>query len=154
MDESIHNHIQEGDLLAITTYQAGVLQASAHRLLQKTCDDYLARFGLTKTQWLALGIIADAGQEGMRPTEIAEALGTTMAFVTKIMLVLESGGMITRKETSADSRSRSAIVHPEFVPQISEIEAGLRQALRAYVYRDITPEEFRIYMRVLLKLSQ
>lgn len=141
------------DLSTITTYQAGVLQASTHRQLQKICDDILAPFGITKNQWLLIGTILDAGPSGIRITELAKIMGTTLSYLTNTLNLLESKGIITRVAHDDDVRSKLVTVCESFQGNCKTIEKTLRDGLRTSIYADISPEEFHVYLRVLMKLS-
>lgn len=138
----------------MTTYQAGALQSSVHRMLQKFCDETLAPYGITKTQWLVTGTVLDAGKKGVRLTELANTLSTTMSYLTNTINLLESKGILSRISHDKDERAKMVVVNPRFVPKCTEIEATLRSKLRDSIYSNITPEEFRTYMKVLYKLSE
>ena len=76
------------DLGKITTYQAGVAQAAMHRVLQKLCDNILQPFGISKMQWLIIGTALDAGKHGVRISDLAAQLGTTMPYLTTTVNLL------------------------------------------------------------------
>ena len=138
----------------MTTYQAGTLQASTHRLLQKYCDDVLKPYGITKSQWLVIGTILDAGKKGIRITDLSGTLSTTLGYLTNTINLLESKGILKRISNSKDERTKMVIVSSNFVPKCQEIENTLRSQLRKTIYADITSSEFKTYMKVLYKLSQ
>ncbi len=142
------------DLRNITTYQAGAVQASMHRLLQKQCDDILKPFGITKMQWLIIGTVLDAGKKGIRISDLADKLATTIAYLTTSINLLESRGMLVRKDNASDSRSKLITVKPSFVSTCEKIEETLRDGLRKTIYANIDPAEFRIYMKVMYQLNQ
>jgi DNA-binding MarR family transcriptional regulator len=146
--------LEHGDLSSITTYQAGAMQSSAHRTLQKHCDTVLKDYGISKMQWLIIGSVLDAGRNGVRITELAEQLGTTLPYLTTTINMLESKKMVTRRENHTDSRSKLVVVAPSFKRQCTEIERVLRDSLRRTIYAHIEPEDFRTYMKVLYKLSK
>lgn len=137
----------------ITTYQAGIAQASAHRLLQKVCDNILKPYGLTKMQWLIIGAVLDAGRQGIRITNLTERIGTTMPYMTTSVNLLESKGILRRAANAGDNRSKVVTLADEFSGKCDEIEQALRAGLRKTIYRDIDPTEFRTYLRVLFQLT-
>src|SRR5689334_6272433 len=104
--KSINESLNRGDLSNITTYQAGVAQASTHRVLQKYCDEVLAAYGITKMHWLIIGTVLDAGENGVRLTDLTDKLGTTMAYLTNTVNLLESKAMLSRTSHATDSRSK------------------------------------------------
>lgn len=144
----------ESGLKAITTYQAGILQSSTHRLLQKYSDEVLRPYGITKMQWMITGTILDAGKDGIRITDLAKTLDTTLSYLTNTINLLESKRILERTTDEQDERVKLVTVHPSFVPKCREIEKDLRNHLREVIYKDITPEEFQTYMIVLHKLSR
>jgi DNA-binding MarR family transcriptional regulator len=151
---SINKLLAKGDLSKITTYQAGVMQASMHRKLQKYCDRVLKPHGLTKMQWLIIGTVLDAGKEGVRLTELSEKLNTTMSYITNAVNLLESRKILSRQDSSIDSRSKLISIDKTFAPKCAEIERRLRDALRSSIYAHVDPDEFRTYMKVLYQLSE
>jgi DNA-binding MarR family transcriptional regulator len=154
MDMSIYNSMYMIDLSRITTYQAGVIQAGVHRSLQKECDAILKQFDITKMQWLMIGTVLDSGSKGIRISDLAKKLGTTMGYLTNNLKVLELKGMISRQDSGSDSRSRLVIVNPKFAPMCKKIESTLREGLRKSIYSKVKPEEFLTYMRVMDKLNK
>ncbi len=119
---SIDNFLNDGDLSRITTYQAGVLQAKMHRTLQKQCDLILNKYGISKMQWLIIGIVLDSGEKGIRLTELSETLGTTMSYITNAINLLELKGMVSRKDNNTDSRSKLISININFVHKCDDIE--------------------------------
>ena len=154
MDSYAPYGLEIGDLHNITTYQAGVMQSAAHRALQKYCDDILQPYGLTKIQWLLIGTVLDNGDSGIRPTDLANQLGTTSSWLATALKPLVARKVIRREQHSKDSRSKLIFIHPDFAPDCAEIERAVRDGLRRTIYAHITPLEFRIYLKVLYQLSQ
>lgn len=149
----MYNKSIQGDLSSITTYQAGVLQASMHRMIQQTCDKVLKPYGISKMHWLIIGTVLDSGKQGIRLTELSEELNTTMPYITTAVNILESKRMLTRKGNTADSRSKQILINKAFAPKCTKIEASLREALRKSIYAKIDPADFQIYMKVMLQLA-
>lgn len=150
---SIDNFLENGDLSQITTYQAGVLQAKMHRTLQKQCDLILNTYDLSKMHWLIIGTVLDSGKEGIRLTELAELLGTTMSYITSAINLLEVKGILSRKDDDTDNRSKFISINTKYIPQCLEIETTLRKGLRKAIYKSISPADFKIYMKVLYQLT-
>ncbi len=141
-------------LSEITTYQAGVAQSAVHRLLQKVCDDYLQRYGISKMHWLIIGTVLDAGEEGMRLTELAEKMQTGMPYLTTTINLLESKGMLNRVVSEHDARAKAVTVSKSFAKKCPEIELELRKRLRETVYAKVSTQDFTTYMRVLYSLRE
>lgn len=142
------------NLHEITTYQAGAVQASVHRSLQQLCDQILEPFGITKMQWLIIGHILDAGTEGIRVSDLAKNLSTTIPFITNAVNVLEARSLVARRDNQQDSRSKLLIINPNFAPRCEEIETALRKGLRETLYASIEPEDFKIYIKVLFQMNE
>ena len=141
------------NLSSITTYQAGAMQAYAHRKLQKICDIILRPYDITKMQWLIIGNVLDAQKGGIRISDLADKLGTTISFLTTSINLLESRGILVRQDNTADTRSKLIVVNDKYIPVCKEIEVTLRDGLRKTIYTDVDPTEFRIYMKVLTELT-
>lgn len=140
-------------LANITTYQAGIIQASANRQLQKFSDNVLGQFGITKMQWLVIGTVLDAGPKGERISDLAKKLGTTLPYLTNTVNLLESKHMLVRKSNNSDARAKLVVVEKKFRPKCAVIEKSLRDALRKSVYTDVTQKDFETYIKVLYKLA-
>ena len=153
MSESIDNLIKHGDLSGITTYQAGIMQSSVHRLLQKHCDEILKPYGISKMQWLIIGTVLDAGDMGIRLTDLAKITGTTLAYLTTAVNTLELKDMLRRVNNQDDNRSKIIRVDPLFAPRCAEIEHMMRDKLRKSIYAEVSLGDFRTYMKVLYQLS-
>jgi DNA-binding MarR family transcriptional regulator len=152
-NESSENSNTPRNYTGVTTYTAGIMQASAHRLLQKYCDAVLSKYGITKNQWLVIGTVFDSGPKGIRMTELAAKLDTTQAYITTTINLLESKDILVRQAHENDTRAKMITIHPDFAPKCDDIEATLRESLRKYVYKNVSPEDFQIYMKVLSQLS-
>lgn len=148
------NTQKENTTTGLTTYQAGILQSSAHRLLQKYSDDILRPYGITKMQWMITGSVLDAGKDGIRITDLAKMLDTTLSYLTNTINLLESKGILQRTTNDKDERAKLVTVDPRFIPKCREIEKDLRIHLRDVIYKDISHEDFQTYIKVLQKLSQ
>ena len=142
------------DLKDITTYQAGILQATAHRVLQKYSDQILKKYGITKMQWLIIGTVYDCGNKGIRLTELTAKLDTTMAYLTNAVNLLESKKILNRIDDNKDFRVKFITVNKSFKPKCSQIEKTLRDELRKTIYNNVNPADFATYIRVLKKLSK
>lgn len=153
MSKSINQQFAEGDLSNITTYQAGVLQASMNRILQKESDKVLNPYGISKMHWLIIGTVLDAGEAGIRLTDLANSLSTTMSYITTAINLLELKHMVVRTDSDTDNRTKLISIDPDFAPKCDLIEATLRNALRKSIYIGIDPQEFRVYMKVMFQLS-
>ncbi|MCW1907908.1 MAG: MarR family transcriptional regulator [Candidatus Saccharibacteria bacterium] len=141
-------------LADITTYQVGALESAAHRALRQYKDKQLSAYGLTGMEWYIVGIVADTGKTGIRTTDLAKNLGTTLGFLTKALKLLEAKRIITRRANAEDARSSFVALNPSYQKQVKKIEEVLRSKLRDSIYSQITKEELETYIRVMEKLSK
>lgn len=151
MAGSIKSNLEVGDLSRITTYQAGAMQALAHRALRLRCDRVLGPYGITKRQWLVIGLTLDAGPSGISLRELSTQLDMTAAALSAVVAVLVKQCKVIRQQIG---RQRGIALHPKFIPDCVEIERILRTALRESIYASVSPLEFRMYLKVLHHLSQ
>jgi DNA-binding MarR family transcriptional regulator len=138
----------------LTTYQSGVVQSAAHRNLRKFTDDCLKDHGLTTMQWFIVGTVYDAGDKGVRITELSKTIDTTLGFLTNSINLLESRGILERLDHASDSRSKMVVVSRSFRPKCQQIESDLRTKMRRSIYSKISPDELFIYIKVLYKLAE
>jgi DNA-binding MarR family transcriptional regulator len=141
------------DMRKITTYQSGVVQASAYRNLNKHFTALLKDHGLTCMQWFVVGTIYDSGSDGITMTDLARKLQTGIPFTTNTINLLESKGMVERKDGEKDNRNKFVSISPDFISQCESIEKDLRAKLRESIYQHITPDDLRIYIKVMYQLS-
>lgn len=137
----------------LKTYQVGVIEAAAHRALRQHKDALLKNYNLTGVEWYTVGTVSDAGDAGVRATDLAKALGTTMGFLTKTVTMLEAKGYLFRRANPEDARSTYICFNDEKRAMVDEIEEALRERLRTSIYSLITPEELQVYIHSLDKFS-
>jgi len=149
------NSFSNKDIGQISTYQSGVAQASAHRVINRVVSDYLISYDLTAMQWFIIGYIFDAGQAGMQLGELSRIIGTTLPYTTNTINLLESKGIVNKKVHGQDSRVKLVTIDPKHYEMVEEIETGLREELRRVLYsRDnISREDLQAYIRVLYQIT-
>lgn len=142
------------DISQITTYQSGVAQAAAHRLINRVVTDFLLAYSLTPMQWFAIGFIYDSGSDGVRPSDLAKALDTTLPYITTTLSTLDARGIIAKQTHPRDSRIKLISVVPSYRKTVAEIETGLRTRMRDELYAEdkISRQELSAYIRVLYKI--
>ena len=138
----------------IKTYQLGVTQSSAYRSLNKLFSTLLKPHGLTSMQWFVLGTIYDGETDGIQLSQLSAKLQTGLPFITNTINLLESKGMVERRNSPTDSRSKQVTITETFRPTCQSIESDLRQQLQRSLYAAITPEDFQVYMKALARISE
>ena len=144
----------EVDISQVATYQSGIIQASAHRVINRLVSDYLLKHGLTAMQWFAIGTIYDAGDQGIRLSDLTRKLSTTLPYVTNMVALLESKGIVRKIAHSGDSRIKLVSIVPKYKRTVDNIERELREHMRENLYEvdGITREELQSYISVLYKI--
>lgn len=142
------------DLVSLSTYEAGMLQTRAHRSLQKYSDHILDSYGITKQQWMVIGMVADADGERISITELAEIFDTTDRAMAETVEYLAARTILRQHEADAETGSITASITDTFVPTLSHIEFTFRKSLRKTIYATVSPADLRTYLKVLYKLSQ
>lgn len=143
------------DISNITTYQSGVMQSTSHRVMSRIKTNYLSQYDLTAMQWFVIGFVYDSGDAGIRLSKLMKILGTTMPFITTIVNMLSSKGIIEKTNDVNDSRVKIARLNPEYRSMVEDIEDGLREELRRELYSkdNISREELQTYVAVIYKMS-
>lgn len=146
----------EKDIAQITTYESGIMQSTAHRVLGRIKSEYLSQYGLTSMQWFTIGLIYDAGEKGLRLNTLMKTLDTTMPYITNVVNNLELKGVLHKISDTKDSRVKLAVLNPKYRATVKEIESGLRKELRTKLYSQdhINREELATYVAVLYKIAQ
>lgn len=148
------SHLSDKDISQISTYQSGVAQASAHRIINRSISDFLFKYDLTAMQWFIIGHVYDSGKTGMTLGALGRILGTTLPYTTNTINLLESKGIIVKQAHATDSRSKVVTLHPDYHHTVEEIESQLREHLRGVLYGNdhISREELQSYISVLYKI--
>lgn len=144
---------RNAELGRLKTYHVGVVESAAHRALRKHKDSLLREYGLTGMQWYIIGTVADAGHAGLRITDLAKQLDTTLAFLTNTVNLLVSKGILERQENREDSRSNFVVIKEAYLKTCDEIEHSLRKKLKESIYSRITPQQLETYIDVITKFS-
>lgn len=142
------------DIAIISTYESGVVQSAAHRLLMKIKTDFLAEYDLTPMQWFVIGFTYDAGKEGIRLSDLRIKIDASMPFITSLVNNLEAKQILQKVSDTNDSRVKIARLNPSYEQTVEEIEAALRDKLREVLYHNdnISRDELQTYITVLYKM--
>ena len=151
---ALSNDFTNTDISQITTYQSGVAQASAFRAINRSVSDFLLTYGLTRMQWYVIGLTRDAGAGGIRISDLARKLHTTVPYITNTLSSLEHRGIVEKLPHAGDSRIKLVSIADSYLPTVDTIESSLRDHLRQHLYDEqhITRDELSAYIHVLYKL--
>ncbi len=129
------------------TYQLGLVQAKAFRILKQQTGAALEPYGITTTEWAFLGMLFDQ-PDGIRAGEAADELGVEAPFVTRLVKSLEGRALIETKSSSEDSRAKVLCLTTAGSAFITEVEPVVRAALRTLA-RDLSRKDLLGYMGTL-----
>lgn len=145
-----HPQLPQDDL---KTYHVGVIESAAHRALRKHKDKLLKGYGISGMQWYVIGTVADAGTAGIRITDLAKSLDTTLSFLTNTVNLLESKKILRRIVNENDSRSNFVCLNKKYEKTFDEIEHTLKLKLRKSIYSLVSKEDLKTYIHVINKFS-
>jgi DNA-binding MarR family transcriptional regulator len=138
----------------LTTYQAGVLQAAANRNLKRIVGRFLKPFNITVMEWFALGVIRDCGAKGIRISDLAATLRTTIPYTTKLLNELENREWVTKDDDAIDNRVKTIRLTEGTEDICQTIEDDLRHKMRSYIYDRVPPQDLTGYLHVLYVISR
>jgi DNA-binding MarR family transcriptional regulator len=141
-------------LTELTTYQTTVTQARAHRALKTKTSYFLREHNITMMQWAIIGSLYTAGDAGMRVSDVAAQLDTSLAFVTTTLNVLEAKNIVSRASHAQDNRAKIVRLTPEFAPKVQAIEKELATKLCGWLIPAIGREDLATYITVLGKIAE
>ena len=118
----------------------------------KTAGDRVAtQYGFSQaTAWPA-ALIYQIG-DGVRPGEIANALGLDPSSVVRVIDQLIAAGIMTRKEDESDRRAKLLSLTESGRERIEVLLAAMRP-FRAGLFKGIDPEELKVTLKVLKELG-
>ena len=96
-------------------------------VIERTGNRLLEEHGLTLPQWLALGRISRAGDEGLPHSQLGHQLMLSKAPITGIVDRLERAGLVERRADTKDRRVSRAIATPKGVETWWNVKHTLRQ---------------------------
>lgn len=119
----------------------------------KTAGDRVAtQYGFSQaTAWPA-ALIYQIG-DGVRPGEIANALGLDPSSVVRVIDQLIAAGIMTRKEDESDRRAKLLSLTESGRERIEVLLAAMRP-FRAGLFKNINPAELEVSLKVLRELGE
>lgn len=138
----------------IPTYETAIAHSAAFRLMRKVVDAELKPHGISMMQWLFIGAAHRAGEAGVRITDLARQLGTTLPYATTTVNTLERKNYLWRAGHGDDSRSKLIYIDKEFAKAFTAIENGIREAVRVQYFKDLSTEELKAYITIIHKLGK
>jgi DNA-binding MarR family transcriptional regulator len=142
------------DLTEITTYQGLVYHSRANRSFKTFIQQILREYNLTMMQWSVLGFVKDAGKKGIRISDLARKIDSSLAFITNSINVLESKGMVYRIGHETDNRAKLVCVSDNYRKQLDKIEIDLRNKLQDWFAKHVDLKELEMHVKVLRDIAK
>jgi DNA-binding MarR family transcriptional regulator len=138
----------------ISSYQAAVLQSRAHRVIKEQLSDSLRKHDITMMQWSIIGLLSDAGNKGLRISDLAKTLDTSLAFVTTSVNVLAAKDIVYRESHANDNRAKIVRLSKSFAPKVKAIETELSKRQEAGIFSHFDATDVATYFKVLQQIAE
>ena len=136
-----------------TTYHNTLTQARAHRIIKTKLSYFLRPHNLTMMQWAIVGSLYKAGDTGMRVSDLASQLDTSLAFVTTTLNVLEAKGVVERVSHAQDNRAKVVHLTKDFMPKVESIEKEVASKMSNWLMPVLGEEQLYTYLAVIHKIA-
>lgn len=136
-----------------TTYQNTLMQARAHRAIKTKLSYFLRPHNLTMMQWAIAGSLYQAGDAGLRVSDLAKKLDTSLAFVTTTLNVLEAKGIVHRDHHTQDNRAKVVRLSKEFADKVPSIEKDVAGKMREWMVPSVGLDKVETYIEVIQKIA-
>lgn len=133
-----------------STYQIGLVQAQAYRMLQHNFRVGLDPYGITIPEWSLLGVVYDNGQ--LTLSEITYILKSKASHPTVLVENLLVRGLLDRSHHPEDKRTKIVTLTAEGKRLIPEIEAAVRISIGSAISH-IPRKDLETYYNVLTLLA-
>lgn len=116
----------------LTSYGVGLLQSKAYRALNVLTSNYLSELNLSPIDWAFLGVVYDAkkSNQDISQKQVAEILGTSEAFVVKLVKKMSDQKYLSQKKIQEDKRMRLLVMNPFGMAFIEKHEPRLRSFMK------------------------
>lgn len=103
-------------------------------------------------EWLALGVVARGGKEGLSMTRIANSLDVTLPQVTALVTGLLERKFIKQKVLSSDHRGRQVMITLKGKRVLGKLETAIASSIRTLA-KDVPSRRWQAYIRTVEQLS-
>lgn len=137
-----------------TTIQSeiGLLIARLGRLWRREADQALADHGLSQATAHPLRVLSSR-DKCVRQGALADEIGIEGPSLVRLIDLLQAEGLVERREDPTDRRAKTLHLTALGETKAEEINRILRR-VRAYLLKDITPQELAITYDVLQRIEQ
>jgi MarR family transcriptional regulator, transcriptional regulator for hemolysin len=122
------------------------------RLWRRAVDHRLQPFGLTEATWLPLLRLARATVP-LRQKDLADSLSLDGSSVVRLLDVLQSAGMISRREEDSDRRAKAIFLTPLGLATVQKVET-VAQKVRDDALAGLSDYEVETASRVLAHICR
>jgi DNA-binding MarR family transcriptional regulator len=133
-----------------TTYDIGMLQAKAYRVLKQQTNAALTSRDIGSIHWALLGL-AYATPKGIRPSEAAREIGVEAPFVTTLAQSLGKLGYVSLVPDPDDSRAKLICITEDGKRFVADTEPYLRGKMKEYL-KGISLDDLGTYVVVLERI--
>lgn len=131
----------------------GFLLHDVSRLRRKFYDQEMRRFGITRSQWVALVILTRDGAGGVTQTEFAKGMEIGKAAAGGIIDRLEANGYVRRVADQQDRRINRVFVSDKG-RHILDLLGGKGQVLNDLILEGIPDHHVQLAEDVLAKMKE
>ncbi len=131
--------------------QFGAALGRAGRGWRAELDARLVPFGLTQARWLTLYHLARGGN-GLPQTALAEGIGVQGPTLVRTLDRLESDGLVERRDSLDDRRTKSIHVTAAAAPVLKRIQS-IADQVRTDLLVGVSDAEIAVCMRVFEQIA-
>ena len=139
------------DRFDMKTYNVGILQDQVYRILKKETNLILVDYEITSFDWAVLGILFES-KDGENAVDLAEEIGVSQAFVSKVLKKLEKSKYIELKKET-DGRYKKIHLSSFGRERVEKIEPVLKQKMKVLL-KNIDLTDLYGYVNTLKKISE
>lgn len=139
--------------IAPRIHSAGILQWQSYRILEEHLDRSLEIHKISAPEWKTLGIVFDAGKDGIRSLQIAKKLGVKPPLVTRVLESLERKKLINIRHLKEDARVRLVLLTSRGEKVF--LDASMAVGMAMYRLLDgVAAKDRKAYKRVLIQILE
>lgn len=133
-------------LQSLKTYNAGLVQGKAYRILSAHLTKALLAYGVSIPEWKLLGQLADHGN--LKLATLAELLSVEAPLVTALVDKLEKKAFVERANDPQDRRAKVISITPAGKQLVKQAESAVRASMKNLL-KGVSLGELKTYMKVL-----